>query len=211
MPIVAERVPAGRAGRLWLIDRLAAAQRGAELLDRKRQLLRRDHDRLLLLAERRRAELETACSEAEQWGLRAALLGGAAEIALVARSVADRGEVVVTWQNTMGAVHPEDAHCRLPVLGSIDGAASDAALAPAAAAYRQALESAAGVAVAESARDLIGAELQATQRRLRAISHHRMPALTTALRELNQQLDEREREDRVIERWARRRQSGEVR
>ncbi|MGA2393496.1 MAG: V-type ATP synthase subunit D [Candidatus Lustribacter sp.] len=208
MPAVPERVPAGRAGRLWLIDRLAAAQRGAELLDRKRQLLRRDRDRLRLLAERRRSELEAAFADAEQWALRAALLGGAAELALVARSVADRAEVTVTWQNTMGAVHPGDARCRLPVLAPIDGAASNAALAPTAAAYRRVLDLAAGVAVAESARDLVAAELAATQRRLRAIAHHRVPALGAALQQLEQQLDEHEREDRVIERWARRRRGG---
>ena len=63
-----ERLPAGRAGRLWLIDRIAAAQRGRDLLDRKRQLLRRQFDRLALLSEERRQALIAACAAAEEWG-----------------------------------------------------------------------------------------------------------------------------------------------
>lgn len=45
-------VPPGRAGRLWLRRRLAAAERAVELLERKLRILRAEQDRLALLAQR---------------------------------------------------------------------------------------------------------------------------------------------------------------
>ena len=201
---MAETFPAGRAGRLWLLDRIDAAQRGRDLLDQKRQLLRRQFDQLALLAEERRRALIEAYADAEVWGLRAAMLGGSAETAMVAGAVAGRATVSVSWRNTMGARHPDEAHCELPELAPAELAAGNAALRPAAAAYRRALELAVEVAVAETARQKIGAELQATQRRLRGIERHRVPALADALRTLELQLEELEREERVVTRWARR-------
>jgi V/A-type H+-transporting ATPase subunit D len=198
-----ERLPAGRAGRLWLLDRIDAAQRGRDLLDRKRQLLRRQFDQLALLAEERRHALTAACADAETWGLRAALLGGSAETALVAGAVSGQARVTVKWRNTMGARHPDEAHCELPELAPPELGAANAALGPAAAAYRRALTLAVEVAVAETARQKIGDELQATQRRLRGIERHRVPALQDALRTLDLQLEELEREERVVTRWAR--------
>lgn len=200
-----ERVPAGRAGRLWLLERLDAARRGTDLLDRKRQLLRREFDRLRLLVEARRRELGAAYAEAERWGTRAALLAGEEGIALVARPLAGRAQIDVTWRNTMGVIHPEDAHCRFPDVPPLDAAASSAALAPAAQAYRRALAAAVAVAVADEACERVGSELQATQRRLRAIQRHRIPELQAALMQLESTLDELEREERVVARWAQRR------
>ena len=199
-----ERLPAGRAGRLWLLDRIGAAQRGRVLLDRKRQLLRRQYDRLALLAQERRRALIAAYAEAQTWGLRAAMLGGSAETALAASAVMGQATVSVSWRNTMGARHPDEARCVLPDLAPAESAAANAALGPAAAAYRRALALAVEVAVAETARQNIGTELQATQRRVRGIERHRIPALQDALRVLDLQLEELEREERVVTRWARR-------
>jgi len=199
-----EMLPAGRAGRLWLIERLDAAQRGRDLLDRKRQLLRRQFERLTLLAEERRRAWVDACAVAEGWGLRAAILGGSGETELVAGAVAGRATVSLAWRNTMGARHPEDARCAFPELARAELAAGNAALRPATGAYRRALELAVEVAVAETACRNIGVELQATQRRLRGIERHRVPALQDALRALELQLEELEREERVVMRWTRR-------
>jgi len=49
-----ERVPPGRAGRLWLLGRVASARRSVELLDRKRKLLQREDARLTELCEQTR-------------------------------------------------------------------------------------------------------------------------------------------------------------
>ena len=204
---MAERVPAGRAGRLWLLERIAAGRRGVDLLDRKRQLLRREYDRLVLLAEERRRSWTDACAEAQRWGLRVAMLGGSGEIALAAGAIAGRAEVSLSWRNTMGAEHPEDARCTLPEIAPADIAAGNAALGPAVTAYRRAIDLAVAVAVAEAARQRIERELRATQRRLRGIERRHMPALESALQTLELQLEEREREDRVITRWAQQRRA----
>ena len=201
---MAERVPPGRAGRLWIIVRLDAARRGRELLDRKRQLLRREGRRLTLLAEERTAAWNAAAREAATWALRAALLGGAHELAIVAGPVAGRARVEVAWRNTMGVSHPDRAACELPELTPPEVVAANAAYGPAADAHRRALQAAVDAAVVNDARRRIATELAATQRRLRGIERHRIPALDEALRTLALRLDELEREERVVTRWAQR-------
>lgn len=201
-----ERVPPGRAGRLWLVERLETARRGVELLGKKQQLLAREYQRLAVLARDRRRGLEVACEHAAQWAKRAAMLGSRSEIALVAGSIVGGAAAKISWRNTMGVVHPEDASCVLPELPATELAASNGAMAPCAAAYRRALELAVGVAVAESALARVGEELRATQRRHRAIEHRKIPSLAQALQNLELQLEELEREDRLVSRWVRSRQ-----
>ena len=48
---MAEHVPPGRAGRLWLVERIGTAERGVQLLRQKREVLRSEQRRLLLMAE----------------------------------------------------------------------------------------------------------------------------------------------------------------
>jgi len=110
--------------------------------------------------------------------------------------------VTVAWRNTMGVLHPDEAHCELPMLSPAAAVAGNAALAPAAQAHRDALAAGVDAAVAATARRLVEAELAATQRRLRGIERHRIPMLENALRMLEFQLEELERQDRVVTRWA---------
>ncbi|HUY40397.1 MAG TPA: V-type ATP synthase subunit D [Candidatus Dormibacteraeota bacterium] len=201
-----DRIPPGRAGRLWLVDRLAAARRGVELLDRKRQLLRREESRLALLRDETARRWAATCGEAERWDMRSGELGGAADLAVAARTVTARAQVEVTWRNTMGVRHPDEPRTTLPTLAPAELAAGNAALRPAAAAYRRALEAAVTHAVTDAAHGRVAAELRATQRRLRGIERHRVPTLEEALRRLQLRLDELEREERVVTRWAQRRQ-----
>ena len=205
-----EQIPPGRAGRLWLRDRLASARRSMELLDRKRQLLRREQSRLAELREESRRDWLTSCSEAETWGLRAALLGGSTEVVSTGVTVAGRARVEVAWRNTMGVRHPDDPRCDLPELGPSDAAATNAAVAPAAASYRRALEAAVAYAVADASFAVLDGELRATERRHRAIERRRVPPLEDALRRLELRLDELEREERVVTRWAKRRLQGKL-
>jgi V/A-type H+-transporting ATPase subunit D len=200
---VAERVPPGRAGRLWLLARLNAARRGRELLDRKQQLLAREQQRFALVADERRKSWEEASADAQRWSLRAAILGGTATTALFAGAVTGRATVDVAWRNTMGVTHPDDARCEFPALASAVAVAGNAALAPAAQAHRKALETAVDAAIAATAGQRIEHELQATQRRLRGLERHRIPALERNLHELQFRLEELEREERVVTRWAR--------
>jgi len=207
---VAELIPPGRAGRLWLLGRLASARRSLELLDRKRQLLLREHDRLAAVRAENRRLWTVSCAEAERWGLRATALGGASDVFLAAAAVAGRATVEVTWRNTMGVRHPGTPTATFVALPPASAAAPNAAVAPAAAAYRRALEAALAHAETDASWRLIDAELRANDRRLRAIERHRLPALEDALRRLQLRLDELEQQERVVTRWAQRRRQGSL-
>ncbi|HLM97573.1 MAG TPA: V-type ATP synthase subunit D [Acidimicrobiales bacterium] len=202
---MAEHVPPGRAGRMWLVERIDIAARGVELLRQKRQLLRREQRRLSLMAEQTAAAWASAAADAERWGSRAAALGGSTAVRLAACDIAGQGTVSILWRNTMGTRHPDEARCELPTLTPSVAAASNAAIAPAATAYGGALRAAAEHAVASAALRAVEIELASTQRRLRAIEHHRLPALQSQLHDLVLRLDELEREERLISRWAMRR------
>ncbi len=202
---MAERVPPGRAGRLWLLNRLAFARRSLELLDRKHQLLLRDLSGLRQARDEARGRWEQTCAEAERWGLRAVALGGESDVALAAASVAGWAQVEVPWHNTMGVLHPGEPRCDLPELPPTEGVAGNGAVAPAAAAHREALAAAATYAALDRSHHLLNRELRATARRRRAVEHHRIPSLESALYRLELRLDEVEREERVVGRWVRRR------
>src|SRR5690348_610264 len=98
------RIPPGRAGRLWLLDRLRSGRLAASLLDRKVKILRIERQRLLAQAQQSRARWLDCAREADLWGLRAALLGGERDFRL---STPDRGaEISVEWGSIMGARYP---------------------------------------------------------------------------------------------------------
>lgn len=200
---MAEPIPPGRAGRLWLRARLAAARRSLELLDRKQQLLQRELFELNRRHAGARRGWEDACGDAERWGLRATVLGGAADVALAAGAAAGGAEVQVAWGNTMGVRHPVEAALTPAGPAPVELAASNGAVAPAAAAHRRALEAAVAFAVLDRSRRVLRAELEATQRRRRAVERRRLPSLETALELLEERLDELERQERVIAHWAR--------
>jgi V/A-type H+-transporting ATPase subunit D len=184
------RHPPGRAGRIWLERRLAAATRGAELLERKLGVLRREERRLTILADGTRGAWESACADAEQRGLIAAVLGG--EDPVPAPSPA--ADVEVSWTAFMGVRYPARATCRIahgpPLL--LD---PSAAVPPARDSYRKALEAGTAHAAAVAARDLVAAEVLATRTRLRAIEDHWRPGLERALAGLRAKLAEEEAAD----------------
>lgn len=197
-----DRQPPGRAGRLWLLARLASARRGAELLDRKRQLLRNELRLLATRREQARRRGEEASAAADRAGTLATSLGGVADVALAAAAVSGRSRVAVPWRNTMGVSHPGEPVCTLASLPPADAAAANAAVALAAAAYGRALEAVASYAAAEASFAALDAERRATERHLRAIERRRIPALEEAVLLLELRLEELEREERVTTRWA---------
>jgi len=199
---VAERVPPGRGGRLWLRARLEATRRGADLLDRKRQFMRRELTRLDAARAQAARAFESACVDADRWTMRALAVGGASDVAYAAAPVVGRSSAEVSWRNTMGVIHPDEPNCRFAELPSSEAAAANAAVAPAAAAARLALATAAAASAAEASFRVLTAELHATERRLRALEHHRIPALERALNALELRLEELERDERVVTRWA---------
>lgn len=187
---------------MWLRGRITFSQRGLELLDRKQGLLRRELADLATRHQSARTAWAQSCAEADRWGLRAAALAGASDVSLAAASVRGEARVDVPWRNTMGVWHPADPVCAPAVLPAVEAAAANPAIAPAAAAYRQALHAAATYAAADRALSVLTEELRSTERHRRAIEHRRLPFLLETLRRLELRLDELEREERVATRWA---------
>lgn len=191
--------PPGRAGRIWLRRRLTTARRGADLLDSKLRILRREEQRFAVLAERTRAEWEASLAEAERWLLRAALVGGQRGVR------ADPGTapagVEVTWASVMGVRYPSRAAVRLPEEQPRSPVAATAALPMARAAYRRALEAAVAHAAADGAARVVAAEVTTTRTRLRAIEDRWVPRLEQALAGLEASLLEAETADNVRLRW----------
>lgn len=186
-------VPPGRAGRHWLRRRLATAERGREQLDRKLRILFPEQQRLRIRAARVGAEWEAACTEADEWLVRACLLGGQDAI-----RGASRPEPVgadVHWTTTMGLSYPSDA--RVSPAGGESTALppGNAALAPAAAAFGAALAAGVRAAAAQEAVRRVEAEIAVTRRRLRALDKRWLPALHRELVRLELALEQSEQED----------------
>ena len=182
-------VPPGRAGRLWLVQRLAVARRAADLLDRKLRVLAAELDRARATAERTGREWDTACREAQRQLLRAVLLGGERAVRLAGGGPA--AQVTISYTVTMGARHPADARYAAGEPEGWDGAA----IAGARQAHRAALAAAARHAAAAAALAVIEAETTATRNRLRAVRDRWIPGLSQALAEVQFALEEMERDD----------------
>jgi V/A-type H+-transporting ATPase subunit D len=204
---MASQAPPGRAGRPWLLERIATATHGAELLREKQQLLSREQRRLVRHREDMRQEWARACEEARLWASRTDVLSGTTATTLAGAAYEGRADLAISWRNTMGVLHPDRARVSVPDFPAADRAATNAALGPSRDAHARALEAAAQCAVAESALRAIEAELGTAHRRLRAIEHHRLPMLEEELHSLELRLDEVEREERLVTRWAAQRQS----
>lgn len=188
------RRPPGRAGRLWLRGRLQIAERGLDLLDRKLRILRGEQERLALLAQRTGDDFQRACTEAETWLLRAALLGGQRALRLAADG--QPADVTVAWRDTMGIRYPTEASCSPPQQTS-PSLVTTAALDRAVAAHRAALAAAVRHAAASAAVRTVDAEVTATRQRLRAIQDRWIPRLQATVTEVELALDELEHADAV--------------
>jgi V/A-type H+-transporting ATPase subunit D len=193
-------IPPGRAGRIWLRDRLATARRAADLLDRKLRALRAEQETARQRERDAEADWTRSYQDADRWLLRAVLLGGERQLRLDAGGPS--AQLNLHWISTVGAVHPVEVDCR-PAPWPEDGAVpGTAALVEAAAAYRDAVRAAAVHAAAVATRAALDREASLTRRRLRAVSDRRVPALERALRERGTALAESERAELVRLRWA---------
>jgi V/A-type H+/Na+-transporting ATPase subunit D len=195
------RTPPGRAGRSWLVRRLAVARRGADVMDQKRRGLLHERTRLVTIVGEARDAWETGVREAEVWLQRALLISGQRSLELASFHVPEQAEVRLTWQRSLGVVYPSDAEVRLPPTPDLIAPGGSSALPIAASAYGRAVEAGARFAAARSALDLVEAELAATTRRLRALERRWIPAHEQTLAALALELDETEREDAVRTRW----------
>lgn len=204
-------VPPGRAGHLWLRERLAVAEHAADLMEEKRRALLDEVGRLTHLAEATGRRWQSACAEAERWRLRAGLTGGERQFTVAAAFASAPSEARIVWRSTMGLAYPWEAECQLADPVDLTGLADSAALVAAAAAHREALAAGVAYGAAQRALDLVRAELDVTTRRQRAIERRWIPRLEARRHQVELQLEEREREDTVRARWARDRLEGGTR
>ncbi|MEV0267862.1 V-type ATP synthase subunit D [Hamadaea sp. NPDC050747] len=196
-------LPPGRAGRLWLRQRLAVARRGAELLDRKLRVLRSEQARLHALVTATEHDWTQAYAEATRWLTRAALIGG--ERAIRLSSPSDSAHVEFGWQAVMGVRYPGSAVVRPPFSDHSPRASGTSALGVAAAAYAEAVNAGAALAATQSAAAIVDGEVAATVQRLRAIRDHWIRRLDAAMTIVGQRLEEIERDESIRLRWAARR------
>ena len=108
------RIPPGRAGRSWLVERLQVARRGAELLDRKRQALLHEQARLRGEADEARRAWNDALAQAELWSARAKILDGAGRLEVLSRHVREQASIELSWSNLMGAHLPSAGPLVIP-------------------------------------------------------------------------------------------------
>jgi V/A-type H+-transporting ATPase subunit D len=187
----------GRAGRMRVERRLLMARHGAALLDRKRQIMADDLERLQLHADRLRAEWESCARDASAWLQRAAALDG--HDAIRTASPAEPAQVDVRWGGAMGVRFPEDVICTTPT-APLPGGSS--ALSYAAAAHRRATAAAVRLAAVQRAVLLVSTELTATRARQRAVENRWIPRLADQLLSIRRRLDEQELEESLRLHWA---------
>jgi V/A-type H+/Na+-transporting ATPase subunit D len=193
-------VPPGRAGRLWLDQRLHSGRRAADLLDRKLKVLRAELERFEEKRDQADQRWREAWRQADTWGLRATMADGLRELRLAEPSTMAR--VSVAWDSVMGLRYPAEAQVEPPAVAPSDRGPGGAALVEASTAYREALRAAASLGAASAACRVIEAEIGQTRRRLRAITERWIPRLESRLSRLRQELDETEREENFRRRRA---------
>lgn len=182
-------VPPGRAGRLWLVRRLQVARRGGDLLERKLLVLTGELARLREAAARTAEDWDRCCADAEQWLLRAGLLGGQRAVRLAADGQA--ADVTISYRAAMGVRYPASAECLTPSSATWDGSV----LTGTRQAHGAALAAAVRHAAAAEAVRVIEAETLATRYRLRAVRDRWIPRLEQALTEVTLAIEEQELAD----------------
>jgi V/A-type H+/Na+-transporting ATPase subunit D len=182
-------VPPGRAGRLWLVRRLQVARRGADLLDRKLLILTGELGRLREAAARTGADWDRCCADAEQWLLRAGMLGGQRAVRLAGDGQA--ADVTISYRLAMGVRYPASAECLIPSSATWDGCV----LTGTRQAHGAALAAAVRHAAAAEAVRVMEAEVLATRYRLRAVRDRWIPRLEQALTEMTLAIEEQELAD----------------
>lgn len=187
------RVPVGRAGRLRLRRRLAAAEHGADLLERKlHALLDEQRER------RRAAEASTrawvgAAATADRWLARALAASGHDGLRQCLPS--EVAHVSIHENVSMGVRYPAQASCRVPADGFAAITPDSAALVCAQEAYAQAVSAAVQAAVDQAAARAVDAAVVTTRRQVRILRRHWVPALREALSRLESNLEQSDFED----------------
>ncbi len=184
--------PRTRADLLRLRHRIVTARRAATLLHSKEEALERELDRVAGHLARAREDWASRMGAATALLVRARTLGASGELARLVDADTTGAAAEPTWQVSMGVGYPTAVAC---TPGPEPALTATAALAPAAAAFREALTAAATAAAADLAHRRLGRELAETRRRRRAVEERLLPDLEETCRRLDLRLDELDREE----------------
>lgn len=198
---MALRIPPGRAGRVWLLRRLDVAYRGAELLDRKRQVLLAERARVRAQTERARRDWDEAAAQVATWTGRAGIVDGAIRLELLTHHVRQPASLEVSWRNLMGARVPTAQLIDIPEPPPVSALGGSSAAVLLAGACSEAVSAGARYAAARRAEAELSAELGRAARRLRALRDRWIPQHERALATLDLSLDEAQREQAIRVRW----------
>jgi len=176
---------------MWLRHRVAVAERGADQLERKVQLISREVVERRKSVERSRAVWEATSNEAAGWMVRAGFVGG---VDAVKQAWTRPKDVEVTWVATMGVRHPDGATIGLSELPDV---AMSAATFQTRRAFDVALRAAVELSAGESAVALLESDLRTTRRRARVLRRHWLPQLQSQLHDLELALEQAEQEDQA--------------
>lgn len=193
------RVPPGRAGRLHLRRRLAAAERGADLLERKLHVLLEEHRARARAAEDSLRAWRLAATEADTWLTRGLAQAGHDGLALALPS--EPALVTVRETTSMGVRYPSAVTCKLPA-ETPDIDPGSAALVCARASYARAAAAAAQAAVDQAAARALSAAVVIVRRQIRILRRHWIPLLSEAHARLEFVLEQGDFEDGVRRRRA---------
>lgn len=176
---------------MWLRHRLAAAERGSDLLRQKLMMLAREQFRLHAERDRTVRDWLAADRAARGWLARASALDGDGPVSAV---MADTGPLLVAtqWTTVMGVRYPLPPAASLPAdPRPVGGPASVRSVT----AYREAALAAVQAAAATRAAATVDAEIALTRQRVRALDRHWVPRLRDALVTAQLRMSELETED----------------
>jgi V/A-type H+-transporting ATPase subunit D len=182
---------------MWLRRREQTARHALDLLDRKLRILRTEQERFQLIAGEAEKRWQQAASTAERWGARAGALTGRDGFRCAATG--RPASAHVHWADVMGVSYPSHADIVLPDAPPGMRSPGSAAMDRAVDAYRAAVRAAAEHTVAQSACQIIDAEVLAVRMRRTAIAQRWLPQVQRLLAELENRLEENERAETV--RW----------
>ncbi|HEU5355573.1 MAG TPA: V-type ATP synthase subunit D [Actinocrinis sp.] len=197
----AVRVPPGRAGRLRLRRRLATAERGADLLERKLHVLLEEQRVRKRAAQESQGAWNRAAAEAEVWFDRALAACGHDGMRNAQPSAA--AHVVIRETTAMG-VRLCDEAAFTPAPDAANAAdPGSAALLCAHTAMTRATGAACRAAVDLAAARALDAAVSTTRRQIRVLRRHWIPRLREALVQLEFALEQSDFEDGTRRRLAR--------
>lgn len=195
MTPVANNIPPTRAGLVMVRQRLATAQRGFELLDRKRDVLITEILATVEEAEAVRDEARDRFAEAYQRLEVARAVMGTERVRRMALSGQRSVDVAITPRSVMGVVVPSvryDVKRPGPTYGS---GTSSVVLDQARLDWDAALELIGRLAEKVTTVWRLALELRTTQRRVNALEHLYIPMYEAAVTRIEQALEEKEREE----------------